>query len=308
MISARLGQRGDHLDFQKEFLNALQTNTALTKNIFIHDYLPMSLSVPEAVADSLPFFKAYGRIHASFPYYYEIQGLDSYCLIYTESGSGTMVLDKCSYLLTPNKLALIDCQKSHRIDIKQSPWNYLVFFIKGTSLAYLYKTLTEINGNIHTFSPASDIPNLIQKLYIQLDKKPDNYFFHTKMISDILLGLILENNKEKHDNTPLYLTEVKRSFDINYSDSFSLDALEKQYHISKYRLCREFTKEFDISPIQYLNQRRIEAAKEALCFTDKRINEIGRMVGFDNTNHFIRLFKQQTGVTPLIYRKQPPVI
>ena len=47
----------------------------------------------------------------------------------------------------------------------------------------------------------------------------------------------------------------------------------------------------------------VEAAKEALLNTDKKIVEIGRMVGFENPNSFIRNFEKCTGVTPLEYRK-----
>jgi len=56
--------------------------------------------------------------------------------------------------------------------------------------------------------------------------------------------------------------------------------------------------------MQYLNDIRIKVAKEALISTDKRVNEIGRMVGFDNTNNFIRIFRKKTGATPLNYRKR----
>ncbi|HZK27015.1 MAG TPA: helix-turn-helix domain-containing protein [Thermoclostridium sp.] len=41
-----------------------------------------------------------------------------------------------------------------------------------------------------------------------------------------------------------------------------------------------------------------------LLHTDKNINEIGRMIGFKNTNSFIRNFKKLTTVTPSEYRKQ----
>ena len=112
--------------------------------------------------------------------------------------------------------------------------------------------------------------------------------------------------KYSDGNINKYLIEIKNDFDSNYQNHFSLDALEQKFHVSKYRICREFTIYYDLSPIQYLNRVRIKVAKEALIYTDKRINEVGSMIGFDNTNHFIRLFKQQTGVTPLIFRKQPP--
>ncbi len=77
--------------------------------------------------------------------------------------------------------------------------------------------------------------------------------------------------------------------------------------MSRYRLCREFVKYFNESPIQYLNQKRIVMAKELLTQTDKRVNEVGQIIGFENTNHFIRLFKQKTGVTPLEFRRSSPV-
>lgn len=297
------------MDFCNEFISALQTSPALTKTISIQDYLPKAVMVPDNVKNNLPYVQAYGTIGANYPYFYEISGLDSYCLIYTENGAGALTINDHSNTLLPNTLAIIDCKQYHRLEIKQSPWNYIAFFLNGASLSFLYRKLTDTAGNLHTFSLGSDIPGIIKRLYAQLDKNPDRCFLHARMIHDILLDLVQEisRSEESNDPIPAYLVEIKYNFDVNYQSSYSLDTFEHQYHISKYRICREFTKSFDVSPIQYLNQKRIEAAKEALRISDKRINEIGRMVGFDNTNHFIKLFKQQTGVTPLIFRKQPPV-
>ena len=39
-----------------------------------------------------------------------------------------------------------------------------------------------------------------------------------------------------------------------------------------------------------------------------KIGVIGQRVGIENTNHFIRLFKDKTGVTPLYYRKATPIL
>jgi AraC-like DNA-binding protein len=36
---------------------------------------------------------------------------------------------------------------------------------------------------------------------------------------------------------------------------------------------------------------------------DKRIHEIANEVGYENTNHFINLFKKETGLTPAAYRR-----
>lgn len=73
------------------------------------------------------------------------------------------------------------------------------------------------------------------------------------------------------------------------------------------RICREFSKYYGVSPIQYLNHRRMEAAKKLLLTTDETIHEIGSMVGIHNTNHFINLFKRETGATPLVFKQDAPV-
>ena len=298
------------MDFQETFLNALKTNTVLTKAIFIQNYLPNFLSTPMSVINNLPYVQAYGNIHSSYPYYYEQLNLDSYCIIYTECGTGTLILDNRNYTLVPGTIAFIDCLESHRIEVKQSPWDYKVFFIKGDPIPFLHHTLTYNYGSLHTLSLGSSVPNVIQKFYAQLNKNSEKIYLQTKFIVDILLEVIMEKKQLEESDTyiPDYLIEIKHDFDSNYQQSFSLDDLELKYHISKYRICHGFTEQFNISPIQYLNHKRIEVAKETLIYTDKRINEIGRMIGLENTNHFIRIFKQQTGVTPLVFRKHPPAL
>lgn len=108
-----------------------------------------------------------------------------------------------------------------------------------------------------------------------------------------------------YTNIELY---YKNCFDNDYDEPFSLEESANKYHINKYRLCREFSAYFGNTPLQYLNNIRIDQAKDLLINTDEKISTIGQMVGFENTNHFIRLFKSKTGVTPLAYRKMTPVI
>lgn len=98
---------------------------------------------------------------------------------------------------------------------------------------------------------------------------------------------------------------MKKCFDYSYASHYSLKQFEEELDISKYRLCREFTNIFGISPLQYLNRRRIEASKQLLRSSTLTVHEIGSMVGFDNTNHFINLFKRETdNITPNLYRQQ----
>ena len=92
-----------------------------------------------------------------------------------------------------------------------------------------------------------------------------------------------------------------------YGENYSLDELENTYSVSKYRICREFSKYYGASPVQYLNHKRIEEAKKLLLTTNDTIHEIGSKVGIHNTNHFINLFKRETGATPLAFKQDAPV-
>lgn len=294
--------------FHQKFLNALNSNTTGLKTFSIQSYLPISISLPKEAIECLPYLYAFKNIVATYPYYYEILELDSYCLLYTEKGSGTLTFSDRSYTLLSNTLCFIDCHELHRIELQSSPWNYKVFFIGGSHVNTLYDQFINLYGNLHTPLLGSSIPATIQTFYNQLENNMDKHFLHSKFLMNILMDMLIEKDSLERSPTPIpsYLEIIKRTFDLEYNKPFSLDDLEREYHISKYRICREFSAIFNLSPIHYLNNKRIEVAKIALVSTDKRINEIGTMVGIDNTNHFIRLFKKYTGVTPLIYRKQAP--
>lgn len=297
------------MDFRQAFINSLHSNIALTKTISLLDYLPEAFPAPDPADFSLPYLQAYARIQASFPYYYEISQLNTCCLLYTETGTGNLIMDNCSQQLLPNTLAIIDCNNRHRIEIKQHQWNYIVFFVNGNMIFDLHRIIAEQYNCVFQLSDESAVPNMLKKFFNQLELNDKAFsYLQTKIILDILLEIAIEKESKEQtaDYIPDYLTKIKHNFDTKYQNDYSLNSLEQDYHICKYRICREFTKHYNISPIQYLNMKRIEAAKEALLYTDKRINEIGRMVGFENINLLIRLFKKYTGTTPFNYRKKSP--
>lgn len=66
---------------------------------------------------------------------------------------------------------------------------------------------------------------------------------------------------------------------------------------------RRFKQATGYSPLEYVQQLRIEEAKRRLERTDRSIEDIGCEVGYENPAFFRRLFKRVTGVTPGSYRR-----
>jgi AraC family transcriptional regulator, exoenzyme S synthesis regulatory protein ExsA len=67
---------------------------------------------------------------------------------------------------------------------------------------------------------------------------------------------------------------------------------------------KDFVATFKTNPGKWLTQKKLEYARHLLETTDKNINELTFESGFENTSHFIRIFKQSFRMTPLQYKKQ----
>lgn len=64
-----------------------------------------------------------------------------------------------------------------------------------------------------------------------------------------------------------------------------------------------FKKYFNITPMQYILNKKEETAKKMLICTSMSIKEIGDHLGFSNQNYFSEFFKKRTGYSPASFRK-----
>ena len=89
----------------------------------------------------------------------------------------------------------------------------------------------------------------------------------------------------------------------NYSRPITLSDIAKAGAVSKNECMLCFGKTVGISPIQYLNNYRLEKAEEMIRFTDKKISEISELCGFQDKSYFTKAFREKFGKTPLCIRK-----
>ncbi len=87
----------------------------------------------------------------------------------------------------------------------------------------------------------------------------------------------------------------------NYDKPITLDALSQQAGMSPKYFCRYFKALTDKTPIDYLNNYRIDNACEKLIMTKLSVTEIAYDCGFNDLNYFIRCFKKYKGVSPKKY-------
>lgn len=89
----------------------------------------------------------------------------------------------------------------------------------------------------------------------------------------------------------------------NYQQKFSLAEVAARFYLSPYYLSRLFRRVTGQSIVDYLNNRRIEAAQKLLETTELSITVVAEQTGFASAAHFRRVFREVMGEGPLQYRK-----
>lgn len=112
---------------------------------------------------------------------------------------------------------------------------------------------------------------------------------------------IFHFQKDHGDETVL---KAQLHMEDNFSQAISIEALASELGISPRHFIRRFKTATGDSPLLYLQRLRIEAAKQKLEETMKTVDEITRQVGYENTNSFRKLFKNNTGLSPREYRNR----
>ncbi len=90
---------------------------------------------------------------------------------------------------------------------------------------------------------------------------------------------------------------------LHPESDMSVDEMAKRLNISRTYLHRIYKKEFGISAKEDVISARIEKAKDLLISTDTPVNEVSYHCGYSEPNHFMRQFRERTGITAAEYRK-----
>lgn len=89
----------------------------------------------------------------------------------------------------------------------------------------------------------------------------------------------------------------------NIGADLSVSALCRQFDISRSRLYRLINEFYGKSIEQLVRELRINQAKTLLTSSDDSVTEVAAKVGYDDYNYFIKVFRKETGLTPVKYRK-----
>lgn len=247
-------------------------------------------------------------------------------LYYVTEGSAQIELPDGIYTLSPKHMYFIPAFTIHTNICKSNFVHYYLHIyedhysdndwldhwkfpveIEATDLDLaLFKRLCEINP--HMTLQKSDpttydnnptlMQNLIKKRQLAFCDKVESRGIVFQLLSRFFKQG--QSKIEMEDNriakTVLYIRK-------HLNEAIELEKLAEISCLSKDHFIRLFKKELGTTPLQYINQKKIEKAQLLLITEELAVKEIAFQLAFDDYSYFNRLFKKTTGVTPQEYRR-----
>lgn len=190
---------------------------------------------------------------------------------------------------------------------------------------YIYYEISDTQNNIDMLglpigSPLKNLnttalSQIIYKMKVELLEQS----IHCEMILanyvQIFFAILSRLYREKDSqHKPHRLTPIRDAILNMPCNQWDVDQLIAQVGMSKRQFYYSYINAFKTTLKQDIINSRIDYAKHLLITTEYRVSEVAAICNYDNVEHFTRLFKKKTGITPRkfaikfnIYAYQPKI-
>ena len=110
---------------------------------------------------------------------------------------------------------------------------------------------------------------------------------------------------ESDEDMSVDLTCMKRMIQYihkNYMNKISLQKICEAGNVGRSKCNALFEKYYNVSPIEYVKNFRIEQGAKLLTMSDMSVTEIAYETGFTDGSYFSKAFSNKIGISPLKYR------
>ncbi len=245
---------------------------------------------------------------------------------YCYEGDGRMILGEEEIQYQGGDFTVIPSNFLHTTNSapgRLSSWEYLFVDVeklieKATAgvPGRMEKLMRRIN-NRATLVSSEKYPYLGEQIRTIMNIMRGGEAFCQEEAEALMTALLMEVARRNGDGT---LGEVKNSGGVksgnlifrvldyisdHYSEPLKVGDIAKWAHISETHFRRVFLAHMNMSPLEYINLVRIQAACEYLKKTDEPVAMIAAKCGFTVSSTFNRNFLQIMGVTPAQWRNRP---
>lgn len=235
------------------------------------------------------------------------QSRDSFLFAAVVSGKGELTIGQKTFSVSKGECFFIDCRKSYFYkSSKPEPLELLWIHFNGSTSEQYYDYFISNSENVFR-PPLFDrvVSAITEIININEYKNANAEIFTSKLIMELLTTALTVNSSAAEYDTALKqkLAAVNNYINEHFNEDLSLERLSSEFYISKFYLTREYKKIYGKTIFQHIIALRINYGKQLLRFSDKSVEEIAQLCGFNDQSYFSKQFKKAENLTCFAYRK-----
>lgn len=236
---------------------------------------------------------------------------DEFILHFICEGKGVYESNGKKYELEKGDMFLIwpEEEVSYKADSK-NPWSYIWIGFQGVkATSYLKAAGFDKETLVNELNDTSIIYTYVQQMFLYRQLTISNELKRDAALLQIFAFLIdykhkSSENEENYDYPySIYVKQAKDFIKTNFNDNIRINDIANYIGIDRTYLSQIFKKTLNLSPQEYLLKYRIDQAKNLLVNSDEKVSSIAREVGYSDSLAFSKIFKKESGLTPVEYRK-----
>lgn len=246
---------------------------------------------------------------------------DYYELYFFLEGNLAYQIGDCEYPLSYGDFCLIPPGVYHRPRFLNDDLSYrrIVLWLSPDYISRLKECTPDIfygfhysdRIRCHHFScDFSATQILFNKLIEIIEEYRRTDTFHQSVIDCSISSLLLSVNRiiyrrrqmpADNPQTTLF-TGLCEYINAHLEEDLSLDALAREFFVSKYHISHVFKENMGISVHRYVMKKRLHASKNGI-LSGMPLHEVAVSYGFRDYTNFFRAFKKEFGVAPREFRE-----
>ena len=221
---------------------------------------------------------------------------DCYILHYLISGKGTYlgqpIKEGDGFLICPDEM-------SGFVSSEENPFeHYWIMFYGANAVKTLASAGIPTKNHVFSFSFIKELVPVFENC---LESPHENSCFSLYLLGALFQILSFHAKgiaKEPQDVKEIYLDKAVGFLRTNYHTELTVNDIAAAANISAKYLYKLFLSQYGMSPHRYLNEVRMERAKELLLRGGLSISQVATSCGYPDPLYFSKVFRRVAGVAP----------
>lgn len=269
------------------------------------------------------YFNTLNRYLSQYPFIKKEHFHDFYSILFFYAGTGTIHVNGDSYVIQPPSIYLIAPDQLHSFEDLNDAHGLVFFFCQDfyveefsfIRLLNVFSCTSRLNGGVCNpcikveegkNDPVVEIIRSISREYENHNNSNNSPVIIRSLLNILLLKLYELNDRKTISSVngdAVLINELSHIIDSNFVKEHHVGFYTSAINVSEKQLNELCNRNFNCGLKKILTDRLMQEARKLLMSSDLSVSEISYKMNFDDNSYFNKVFKKQTGLTPLRFRE-----